>query len=415
MKEPLSLEEKINKKSETFWDKISIWFSKIEFLDLEGEAKQEVAVKVKSDANPDKLYRIEIFLSSTIAALWLLQNSVAVVIWAMLIAPFLRPINWIAFSVARGEKSFFWTSVRVLFFSVLISIVMWFLAIKLTWLNTETSEILSRTSPNIIDLFIAIFSAMVAVLSLGFSRLWESVAWVAMAAALVPPLGVVWIELALWNYVLAWGAMMLFLANIVAMILVGAVIFWLYWFTPHDWLKQKSSVKRFVFMIVVVLIISVPLVSSLLIIKEKREIETLSKVYLENMLSQETGDFSISSLELISLSSEHVKLSSSIKVPEGLDFYDTFKKQLDFELSKQLSRDVEIDIELIRTANIISIEDKNKQEEYILEQEQKEKEYIDTLKTELELKIENYVEAKVLEKLLEIEANKEVGSWSLDK
>jgi uncharacterized membrane protein len=33
-------------------------------------------------------------------------------------------------------------------------------------LDIETSEILARTSPNIIDLFIAIFSAMVAVLSL---------------------------------------------------------------------------------------------------------------------------------------------------------------------------------------------------------------------------------------------------------
>ncbi|MDD3646763.1 MAG: TIGR00341 family protein [Candidatus Gracilibacteria bacterium] len=356
MTENLNIEEIINKKSETFGDKVTAWFDKIEFLDLSPEEKEEVAVKVKNDAVPDKLYRIEIFLSSVIAALGLLQNSVAVVIGAMLIAPLLRPINGISFAVARGEKPFFWISMRVMFFSVLVSVIMGFFSVKITGLTVETSEILSRTSPNIIDLFIAIFSAMVAVLSLGFSRLGESVAGVAMAAALMPPLAVVGIELELGNYTLAGGAMMLFLANLVAIVLVGAVIFWLYGFTPHSGIKQKSAVKGFTFIVFVIFIISVPLVSSLLSVKEKRELEFKSIDYLQNIIKQETLNFTISSLEIKSLDKDLVKISSVIKIPEGLDFYDTFKKQLDFELSKKLGRNVELDVELIRTANIISIE-----------------------------------------------------------
>lgn len=352
------IEEIINKKSETFWDKVTALFNKIEFLDLCPEEKEEVAVKVKNDAITDKLYRIEIFLSSVIAALGLLQNSVAVVIWAMLIAPLLRPINGISFSVARWEKPFFWLSLKVMFFSVLVSIIMWYISVKITWLTVETSEILARTSPNIIDLFIAIFSAMIAVLSLGFSRLWESVAWVAMAAALMPPLAVIWIELSLWKYVLALGAMMLFLANLVAIVLVWAIIFWLYGFTPHSWDKQKSAVKGFTFIILVVFTISIPLVSSLITIKEKRELETKSVEYLQNILQQETLNFTISNLEIRTFSKDNIKMHSVIKIPEWLDFYDTFKKQLDFELSKKLWRDVELDIELIRTANIVSLEEK---------------------------------------------------------
>jgi uncharacterized membrane protein len=66
-------------------------------LELEQEDKAEVAQKVKIQAKADKLYWIEIFLSGIIASLGLLQNSVAVIIGAMLIAPFLRPINGIAF------------------------------------------------------------------------------------------------------------------------------------------------------------------------------------------------------------------------------------------------------------------------------------------------------------------------------
>jgi len=50
---------------------------------------------------------------------------------------------------------------------------------------------LARVNPTLIDLFVAIFSAIVAVLSLRFSRLSESIAGVAIAAALMPPLTVV--------------------------------------------------------------------------------------------------------------------------------------------------------------------------------------------------------------------------------
>jgi uncharacterized membrane protein len=55
----------------------------------------------------------------------------------------------------------------------------------------ETTEIMARSNPNVLDFFIAIFSAMVAVLSLRFTRLSESIAGVAMAASLMPPLAVV--------------------------------------------------------------------------------------------------------------------------------------------------------------------------------------------------------------------------------
>ncbi len=352
------IEEKINKKSITWTDRITSFFNKIEFLDLEWEKKAEVATKVKQNSTPDKLFWMEIFLSAVIATLGLLQNSVAVVIWAMLIAPFLRPMNGIWYAIARWERAFFLTPVKVLFLSVLMSVWIWFIITKLIWLDVETSEILARTSPNIIDLFIAIFSAMVAVLSLGYSRLSESIAWVAMAAALMPPLSVVGIELAFWNYLLAWGAMMLFLANLVSIVLVATIFFWLYWFTPHNDSKQKSVVKRFLFLITVILIISIPLIHSLILIKEKINITKESSSYLSTILKQKTSDFTIDKLEVKSLNDKKISLYAVIKIPEWLNFYDTFKKQLDFELSKKFWRKVELEVELIRVANIISNDNK---------------------------------------------------------
>lgn len=348
------IESIINKKSETWSDKVSLFFDKIEFIKLSPELKQNVAIKVKKDIITWKLYWIEIFLSSMIAALGLLQNSVAVVIWAMLISPLLRPINWLSFSISKWEKHIFWLSFKVLFLSLFISILMWYLSANIIWLSYETNEILARTSPNILDLFIAIFSAMIAVLSLWFTRLWESVAWVAMAASLMPPLAVVWIELSLWNYNSAYWSFMLFIANLVAIILVGIIIFWLYWFTPHIWDRQKASVKTFSFIVIVMFIISIPLFQSLILIREKSELRKESKIYLENILKTENPFISISSLEIDSINDKNVKILSTIKLPEWINFYDTFKRQLDFELSKKLWRNVELNIDLIRTANIVS-------------------------------------------------------------
>lgn len=355
MNKELLIEEKINKKSENWTDKINKFFNDIEFINLSPDLKEEIAIKVKDGIVTWNIYRIQIFLSSIIATLWLLQNSIAVVIWAMLISPLLRPINGISYSISKGERGLFWTSLRILVSSIIIAILLWYISAKFIGISYETNEILSRTSPNILDLFIAMFSAMIAVLSLWFKRFWwESIAWVAMAASLMPPLEVIGIELYFWNLTWAYWATMLFTANLVAIILVWIVIFRLYWFTPNAWDRQKVSMETFIFIFLVVVTISVPLFQSLVMIREKSEIRMDAKIYLENILKKENSQISISNLDVDSIKEDSIAISSTIKLPEGINFYDAFKKQLDFELTKKLGKNVELNIDLIRTANIMS-------------------------------------------------------------
>jgi len=331
------------------------FFYKKGIIKLSHDSKIEISQKIRDDLNGGNIYWIQVFLSSIIAALWLLQNSVAVVIGAMLIAPMLRPINWISFSISKWERALFLQSIKILFLSIFTSILMWYLSAKIIGFSTETTEILSRVSPNILDLFIAIFSAVVAILSLWYKKMWlESIAWVAMAASLMPPLEIVWIELSLKNYYFAYWAIMLFLANLVSIILVWVIIFWLYWFTPNSWDKQKTSFETFTFIVLIMVIISVPLFQSLFTIKQKAEIMKNSKNYLENILQQENSLITVSSIWVKYISKNNIVLDSVVKLPEWIDFYDTFKEQLDFELSKKLGKNIDLNIELIRTANIIS-------------------------------------------------------------
>lgn len=130
-------------KKEIWQEKLMDFFDKISFLEQTPEQKQEIAVRVKDDLNTGQLYWLEIILSSIIATFGLLQNSVAVIIGAMLIAPLLRPIQGIAYGVSEGDSKLIFKGVKLLLGSVVLSIVLSFVVVALLPIQTETSEILS--------------------------------------------------------------------------------------------------------------------------------------------------------------------------------------------------------------------------------------------------------------------------------
>ncbi len=338
----------------TLEEKLKSFFSKFSFLELDSDWKQNVAKTVKFNALADKLYWIEIFLSSGIAAFGLLQNSVAVVIGAMLIAPLLRPLNWLAFAIATGEDAFFRKVLKVLVLSVIFSIFMGWLAAALISIKIETPEILARVNPTLIDLFVAIFSAVVAVLSLRFSRLSESIAGVAIAAALMPPLAVVGIELYLTHFDKALGAFMLFLTNLVAIILVGTVVFWLMGFYPHRISEHKVVFKRVVFFVLVFILISIPLFHSLILIKQKIQIRQQLKDIVVSVLQDKVPSFKIEDLHVKNIEDGRLDFYLSLKIPENVNFYKEVKDDLENSLKLYFNKDVSLDIDLIRTANIVS-------------------------------------------------------------
>lgn len=361
VKEILKKQDNINRdnwiKAElTKEEKVSNFFNKIKFLSLDDVKKEEVALKVKTDAEWDKLYWIEIFLSSWIAALWLLQNSVAVVIWAMLIAPLLRPINGLSFSIARWVHTFFIKSFKVLLFSVISSIFMWYIVSRVIWLNIETTEILSRITPNVIDFFIAFFSGIVAVLSLRFVRLWESIAWVAMAASLMPPLAVVWIEIYMNNYSSAFSAFTLFWANLIAILFVWTMFFWLYWFTPHNIQKQTKVFKRLFVVLLIWFIILIPLLISFNKIKTDFNISNVVKIHFEQILKTEISDFYVTDVKVINNSKDVLFLKVDLKLPENKDVSTTIEV-IAKALTKIYNKEVDFDIEITR---ILRIHEKNK-------------------------------------------------------
>jgi uncharacterized hydrophobic protein (TIGR00271 family) len=165
--------------------------------------------------------------ATVIAALGLLQNSAAVILGAMLIAMLFGPIVGIALGLAEGE-------LKLLGRSLVSEIAgaAWVLAIAfvvglLSHRLPLGSEILSRTSPNLLDLSVGLAGGLAGGYTYVVPGLPGVIVGVAIATSLVPPLTSCGILLAHRLPELAAGAFLLFLANFSAIAIGAMVVFWL--------------------------------------------------------------------------------------------------------------------------------------------------------------------------------------------
>jgi uncharacterized membrane protein len=90
----------------------------------------------------------------------------------------------------------------------------------------EPSEaLLAQTRPTLIDLFVASLAGFAGVLAMIDERISPALPGVAIATALNPPIAAIGLCLACGAYQGAWGAFVLFFANVLAILVVGAVLF----------------------------------------------------------------------------------------------------------------------------------------------------------------------------------------------
>ncbi len=184
-------------------------------------------------------FYILMLFSVIIATMGLLLNSGAVIIGAMLVAPLMTPMLGLGLGVATGET-------RMLRMSAMSTLKGFLLAVAvsafLAWLAplvAFTTEIASRTQPNLLDLTVGLAAGMAGAYSVSRKSVAAALPGVAIAAALVPPLAVVGICLATARWTAALGAALLFGTNLVAIAFAGAMMFILLGFTPPEREEQE--------------------------------------------------------------------------------------------------------------------------------------------------------------------------------
>lgn len=166
-------------------------------------------------------------LSVLIAVMGLLADSTAVVIGAMLVAPLMSPVLGAAAALVVGQPQQFLRQLVVLTLGTAGAIG---LAAGTSFLfpgsmDPLPGEILARTSPNLLDLGIALAAGAAGAYAQIRRAAADALTGVAVAVALVPPLAVVGICLEIQEYALATGAFLLFLANVAGIIMSAAMTF----------------------------------------------------------------------------------------------------------------------------------------------------------------------------------------------
>ena len=137
-----------------------------------------------------------LFLSSVIATLGLLANSAPAIIGAMIIAPLMAPIISFSYSIDIFDWRLARRALITVITGVLLGVIVAFLCTTIIGLRFAGTEILSRTSPTLLDMGIATAAGAAAAFSYTRQSIATSIAGVAISVALVPPLAVTGIGIA---------------------------------------------------------------------------------------------------------------------------------------------------------------------------------------------------------------------------
>jgi len=184
-------------------------------------------------------------LASAIASLGLLQNSPAVVIGSMLLAPLMTPMMGVGLALQQANFELIRLCGKSIGLGFLLTLGVSFLIGFITPSGqTLSEEVLSRGGPNVLDLLIALFAAAAAAYAMARPRIVGAVAGVAIATALVPPACSVGVSLAFGAYLNAAGAAVLFLSNLVAIVLASSFMFSLLGITAARVLPRKRRLVQ---------------------------------------------------------------------------------------------------------------------------------------------------------------------------
>jgi uncharacterized hydrophobic protein (TIGR00271 family) len=201
-------------------------------------------------------YTVLTLLSSLLACFGLLQNSAAVIIGAMLVAPLMSPLMAFSVSLLQGQLRVMRTAALTTLTGVLIGLGV-AVAIGAGFpLDTPTSEMTARGEPSLLDMGVALASGAAGAYAMARKDIPAALAGVAIAAALVPPLCTLGLALAFGELSLATGSGLLFLTNIVSISLAGAAVFAWLGIRPS---RETHTRRQWIIPLLVLLVLALPL------------------------------------------------------------------------------------------------------------------------------------------------------------
>ena len=205
-------------------------------------SREELYEDIVDSSKLTRVYLAMAALSTIVVIVGLLKDNPAIIIGAMVIAPFLGPNVALALSNVLADKKLRIDSLRTLGAGIAVVLGLTFLTGLFVEIDPAIGEIAARTKPDLWDILLALASGAAGVLAFttGASAV---VIGVMVAVALLPPLTVFGLFLGAGNYTLAAGALMLFLTNVICINLAGVATFLIQGVSPRTWWEAKKAKK----------------------------------------------------------------------------------------------------------------------------------------------------------------------------
>ena len=205
-------------------------------------SREELYSDIVGSTKLSNIFVLMTILSTIVVAIALQKNNVAVIIGAMVIAPFLGPSVALALSTNLADKKLGLNALKTLLSG--IGIVLLLSACMGYFFNTDLAvpEIAGRTQADLSDIILALAAGCAGVIAFTTGAS-SAIIGVMVAVALLPPLTVCGLLLGSGHFSEAVGAFLLFITNIICINLAGVVTFLVQGVSPRAWWEADKAKK----------------------------------------------------------------------------------------------------------------------------------------------------------------------------
>ncbi|RAV27497.1 TIGR00341 family protein [Sinomicrobium soli] len=203
-------------------------------------SKEELYSDVDEPVSLSVNFLLMIILSSFVAGIGILKDNVAIIIGAMVIAPFLGPNMSMAFGTTLGD----WHIIRKSMLTGIVSTLIT-LAISFFWgmFASGVGDITMDPDLGMQDIVLALVCGFAGVISV-LGGQGGSLVGVMVAAALVPPLVRAGLLFGGGYYTDALNSFLIFSTNIICLNIAGIITFYLAGIRPGKWWEKEKAKRK---------------------------------------------------------------------------------------------------------------------------------------------------------------------------
>ena len=312
-------------------NRLQTWLSQY-IKPLSDSRREEIIENIRTASSPGFDYFFLVFLSGSIATIGLINDSPAVIIGAMLVAPLMSPILGVGLGSIIADATLARDSVSALIRGAILAVI---LSALLTLSNVYLpfvpslldipDEILNRTQPTPNDLLVALAGGLAAAYSLSQPHLSAALPGVAIATALMPPLATIGVGIALGRWDIAGGATLLFLTNAITIAFAATLVFFLEGFVP----RFRSNKGKLPQSLLIAGLLTALLLIPLTIIGFRLVSQAQDNRLINNIIETEIAE--IENAELVELniarSEQGIQLEITIRANSPLNYFQVVSLQ----------------------------------------------------------------------------------------